>query len=1263
MRLKKLTRSVSIILMLLAMMFSCQPVTEDVGGSNNGGSNSGNQNGGNAGGEQTADSITITLIGTDGKEIINKFDIKIGEEIDLPANAERFVCWNTKVDGSGDSYKGKIRFTKDMKLYLIVLAENAYTITYELNGGVNDKANPLSFTATSSVTLKNPSKDGYRFVGWYEKEDLSGTAVTGWKAGEKSANVTLYAKWRDVDDKELTVGGTGVYSYATYIDALDGNKNYPSFSIFLMTDAQVTALTSGGTWVEKSELAEATKTKPVYQICSYGEMGTDTTKSGDYAVWGRTPLNGKLECYEGIAASINKGTALTVTVDMTKLANAELKAYKNGEETFMTDDDTVILQDYKPYISMDLDSEYNSSYIMELYDNGRVEPLYKMNVGASFPTVLKEDVPAVPTYRDLTYFWGSISQLPVELKNNAYTFVAPEKVDVMFFFMNYNPYDYNSYENYPIFPLQVGGEKIDSLNKNFQLADLFNNNANNGPGYFQINSGVLTAGKMYTITLDVRGDYEEAYAKVSEMKAKSISINSTNHKTSYYVGDDINVANLTVEATTSDGTKVTVNVTADMISGFDSSKLGKQTLTITLDGCKATYSVEVKDVKEIELNVTADELVDTIKGLTAGEYYSVKVSGVMTSAIMESVQYEMRASYYNAADYPKIALDLGNTTGLTYINNWFDNCHGLTSIVFPEGLTSIPGFYACSNLTSITIPASVQYTSSINNCPKFTTFEVDANNEYLSASEDGKILYNKYKTVLIAYPSATGAVTIPSGVTTIGSSAFSYSGITSVTIPDSVTYIDYGAFSNCSNLESVTIGSGVANIESSAFKGCSNLTNIKVSANNQNYSTDGKMLLSKDKTTLLMYPSATGAVTIPNGVTEIGDYAFCDSDITSVTIPDSVTTIGYEAFYYCQALESVTLGNGVKEIGSYAFEYCSKLTTITIPDSVTTIGYNAFRDCRNLESVTIGSGVMKIGYQAFEYCDSLTSVTFKDTDGWTCDGSDIDVTDTARNATYLTDTYCDYTWKKVVKGMYISGLNNKWAGNTDSGNAYIMTKGANDVYTFTFTAENTQPFPYGFKFTTEKGWQEQYQAYNKNNHTTDITILTPDQEAGVYFITAEEISASYENNEYDIYEDDINDSATKFNIGALSSFIVGNKYTITLDKANMKVKISGEFKTLTYYDLKYIYGGNLTDYEYVELVDNSYTFVAEDYNSGFCFYLTEGGFNIGGATIESLGAMYPLNETDSNCYFGYDVLTPGNEYTISLKVLDDNEAYVKVTEK
>ena len=661
-----------------------------------------------------------------------------------------------------------------------------------------------------------------------------------------------------------------------------------------------------------------------------------------------------------------------------------------------------------------------------------------MNSGASFPTNLKKDAPAVPTFYDFTYFFTNISsQYYMELKNNAYTFVAPEDVaEVVFGFITYNPYE--SAESYPVFRSQIGGEAIESLNKNFPLDDLYAPKNDN----FQIKSGVLTAGNIYTITLDIRGN-NEAYAKVSEVKPTAIKINSTTHKTSYYQGDDINVANLTVEGTIADGTKFTVNVTADMISGFDSSKLGEQTLTITLKGCTATYSVDVNDFKVTERNVTADELVDTIKGFTDGEYYSVKVSGEMTSQIMKDLLAEM--DVYNAADYPKIALDLGNTTGLTNISNSFYDCYGLTSIVFPEGVTSIPYFSNCSNLTSITIPASVKNVSSFINCKKLTTFEVAENNEYFSTSADGKILYNKDKTTLEAYPSASGDVTIPNGVTSIGYEAFiGCNSLTSVTIPDNVTSIDYYAFDNCKNLESVTIGAGVTSIESDSFRRCSSLTNIKVSENNQKYSSDGKMLLSKDKTTLLKWPSATGDVTIPNSVktigygafeycyelasieisdsvTSIGNNAFyyCRS-LTSVTIPDSVTSIGDYAFENCENLESVTLGKNVKTISYGAFEYCYKLASIEISDSVTSIDKYAFYYCISLTSVTIPDSVTKIGYYAFSGCQALTSVTFENTNGWNytdnskyTNGTEIDVTDEEQNAINLTDRYKKYYWYRT----------------------------------------------------------------------------------------------------------------------------------------------------------------------------------------------------------------------------------------------------------
>ena len=69
-----------------------------------------------------------------------------------------------------------------------------YTITYKLNGGTNNKNNPATYTAaTSTITLKNPTKKGYTFVGWYSDSSFK-TKVTQIEKGS-TGNRTLYAKW------------------------------------------------------------------------------------------------------------------------------------------------------------------------------------------------------------------------------------------------------------------------------------------------------------------------------------------------------------------------------------------------------------------------------------------------------------------------------------------------------------------------------------------------------------------------------------------------------------------------------------------------------------------------------------------------------------------------------------------------------------------------------------------------------------------------------------------------------------------------------------------------------------------------------------------------------------------------------------------------------------------------------------------------------------------------------------------------------------
>ncbi|GMI24669.1 hypothetical protein TrCOL_g10373 [Triparma columacea] len=121
------------------------------------------------------------------------------------------------------------------------------------------------------------------------------------------------------------------------------------------------------------------------------------------------------------------------------------------------------------------------------------------------------------------------------------------------------------------------------------------------------------------------------------------------------------------------------------------------------------------------------------------------------------------------------------------------------------------------------------------------------------------------------------------------------------------------------------------------------------------------------------------AITIPIGVTKIGEYAFdgCSS-LTAITIPDGVMTIGTWAFWGCSSLTAITIPDGVTIIGRGAFDRCSSLTAITIPDSVTEISEGAFRDCSALTAITIPDGVTTIGVRAFRGCSSLTAITIPD---------------------------------------------------------------------------------------------------------------------------------------------------------------------------------------------------------------------------------------------------------------------------------------------
>ncbi|MBO7198433.1 MAG: leucine-rich repeat domain-containing protein [Alistipes sp.] len=214
------------------------------------------------------------------------------------------------------------------------------------------------------------------------------------------------------------------------------------------------------------------------------------------------------------------------------------------------------------------------------------------------------------------------------------------------------------------------------------------------------------------------------------------------------------------------------------------------------------------------------------------------------------------------------------------------------------------------------------------------------------------------------------SINIPNSVTKIGAKAFSGClNLRDINIPNSVTKIGESAFKGCRSLTSIFIPNCVTEIGQFVFKGCFNLTEF----NSKLASEDGRCLIV-DKKIIAFAPAGLTEYIIPNGVVEIGEYAFEGCSLTTIDIPISVTKIGKYAFSDCINLRSIDIPNGVTEIEDFAFNGCFNLTSVNIPNSVIKIGEYAFSGCQNLISVSIPNSVTKIERCAFSDCSSLKSI-------------------------------------------------------------------------------------------------------------------------------------------------------------------------------------------------------------------------------------------------------------------------------------------------
>ena len=225
--------------------------------------------------------------------------------------------------------------------------------------------------------------------------------------------------------------------------------------------------------------------------------------------------------------------------------------------------------------------------------------------------------------------------------------------------------------------------------------------------------------------------------------------------------------------------------------------------------------------------------------------------------------------------------------------------------------------------------------------------------------------------------SLTGDLVIPDSVTTIDRWAFFGSVISNgtLTLGKGLRTIGERAFTGCSFSGGLTIPEGVTEIAEGAF--CSS---SKYSSSPALGKITGTLTLPSTLKTIGAYAFAyegfSGELLIPDGVTSIGANAFveCDGFGGTLSLPDSVKTVGESAFYLCEGFTGLKLSAGLTKIERYSFAHMYGLKTkVVIPEGVTEIGESAF-SCSDMPSVSLPSTLKKIGKQAFQFA-GLTKIT------------------------------------------------------------------------------------------------------------------------------------------------------------------------------------------------------------------------------------------------------------------------------------------------
>ena len=410
-------------------------------------------------------------------------------------------------------------------------------------------------------------------------------------------------------------------------------------------------------------------------------------------------------------------------------------------------------------------------------------------------------------------------------------------------------------------------------------------------------------------------------------------------------------------------------------------------------GCSYLKTLSLpRSIESIGKDAFGDEMILVAeRGSFAAEWaiengYKLRLNGEGDFTVIDGVLYTYTGTSSN------IVIPDGV---ISIADNAFSDNDKITRVTIPDSVVSIGAHAFPDGVMDVWVPDSVKDIG-YDAFSVWTMIHANPGSRVVQwAIENGcRVHLNGDKNftiidgILYSYIGNASTVTIPEGVTEIGTRAFYGTGIKSVRMPSTLVRIGFVAFSGCSNLKTVELNKGLLEIGNNAFWNTAQLTSMKlpstlkkigsysfgksmvsimipdsvisigmmhpstiIYANPGSYAAEWALskghklqLIGMESDfmivdgVLLSYSGSDKHVTIPDGVTAIYSDAFYeDQNIESITIPGNVDSIGIHTFYGCSNLRIVTFEEGLQSIQEGAFAGCTSLSEIIIPQSVTSI--------------------------------------------------------------------------------------------------------------------------------------------------------------------------------------------------------------------------------------------------------------------------------------------------------------------------------------